>query len=390
MLGLRFKSSMKDLRSALRKSRRGKPPTVYLDPSSSESSPRCSTVLSGCDAHDRRFMSSSEHLSSRPLSLAIPAGPYCPRRPTLREVLANSAPPPWTLSAFMAYLSQNHCLETLEFTMDASRYRKHYETLVASNPGVPLTSSSEGCDYVCMLWQKLLDAYIAPNGPREVNLPSDVRDRLLSLPCKSTPPNPSQLDTAVRIVYELMDESVLVPFLNSVSSQRGPHNYSSPWTSADDMSNTFSSDSGRDYSPTTSSISSRDTQGSYPGHPPRSQHAHLTGAAKHNRHSGPLSSSSSSTDAHEGSLTDDSTDSPTSLTGPMTPPITTPTSDSFMDSIPDLSPPKTNKGDGSGWKKMGLKLGLRISRTNNQQHANTSSGGIHPSRGHDTGKDNIR
>ncbi|KFY57138.1 hypothetical protein V496_06528 [Pseudogymnoascus sp. VKM F-4515 (FW-2607)] len=77
-------------------------------------------------------MPSGNHLPSRPLSVAIPAKQYCPRRPTLREVLANSAPPPWTLSAFTVYLSQNHCLETLEFTMDATLYRKHYEMLLAN------------------------------------------------------------------------------------------------------------------------------------------------------------------------------------------------------------------------------------------------------------------
>jgi hypothetical protein len=37
-------------------------------------------------------------------------------------MLANAAPSPWTLGAFMQYLSENHCLEVLEFTTDASRY----------------------------------------------------------------------------------------------------------------------------------------------------------------------------------------------------------------------------------------------------------------------------
>jgi hypothetical protein len=41
-------------------------------------------------------------------------GVYLPRRPNLRDILANTSPPPWTLAAFMAYLSNNHCLETLD------------------------------------------------------------------------------------------------------------------------------------------------------------------------------------------------------------------------------------------------------------------------------------
>ncbi|KFY82547.1 hypothetical protein V498_08560 [Pseudogymnoascus sp. VKM F-4517 (FW-2822)] len=143
-------------------------------------------------------MPSGNHLPSRPLSVAIPAKQYCPRRPTLREVLANSAPPPWTLSAFTVYLSQNHCLETLEFTMDATLYRKHYEMLLANCGEKTIMPSTEGCEYVRMLWQKLLDAYISPDSPRKVNLPGDVRQRLLSSPNHFRPPSPQQLDTAIR------------------------------------------------------------------------------------------------------------------------------------------------------------------------------------------------
>lgn len=281
--------------------------------------------------------------------------------------------------------------------MDASRYRKHYETLLASNPGTPITPATEGCEYVRMLWQKLLDAYITRNGDREVNLPSDVRDHLLSSPNQYTPPHPSELDTAVRIVYELMDESVLVPFLNSVSSSRGPNSYISPWMSNDDMSNMFSSDSRggrsmspggamqRDHSPATSSASSRDIQ--YSGQPPRSsQHSHLTTALKRGRQAAHISSSSSSTDAQDGALTDDSsTDSPSSLTEPMTPPM----SDSFMTMPADLSP-KVNRGDESGWKKMSLKLGLRRSRTGHQSDSSTTSGSYFSSRGNDPREENMR
>src|SRR5579862_3636155 len=157
-----------------------------------------------CEADDEGTMSTGEYKpASRPLSVAIPhpQGPYCPRWPTLAEILSNTAPPPWTLSQFMAYLSQNHCLETLEFTMDASRYRKHYNEAFSS----PVSPDNDACKYVKMLWQRLLDAYITPNGPREVNLPSDVRDRLLSLPTHEYPPPPDSLDSAVKIIYELMD-----------------------------------------------------------------------------------------------------------------------------------------------------------------------------------------
>ncbi|KAF2269279.1 regulator of G protein signaling superfamily [Lojkania enalia] len=160
--------------------------------------------------------------STQPLSVTIPKNipnPYCNRRPNLSEILANTAPPPWTLTSFMAFLSQNHCLENLEFTMDASRYRKHYSKMVNRHPGTPISPLSEECAYVLMLWRRLIDAYIRESGPREVNLPADVRDTLLNLSDSYVPPHPSALDEAVSKIYELMEESVLVSFLNSVCPQ---------------------------------------------------------------------------------------------------------------------------------------------------------------------------
>jgi hypothetical protein len=68
----------------------------------------------------------------------------------------------------MAFLSQNHCLENLEFTMDASRYRKHYSKMVNRHPGSPISPLSDECAYVLMLWRRLIDAYIRESGPREV------------------------------------------------------------------------------------------------------------------------------------------------------------------------------------------------------------------------------
>lgn len=181
------------------------------------------SALEDWDADDEDTMSADDFVPSRPLSVRIPKvsgaeGPYCPRRPNLREILANTSPAPWTLAAFMAYLSNNHCLETLEFTMDAGRYRKHYNKMMskASDAGKPPTKDVE---YVQQLWERLIDAYIQPNGSREVNLPSEVRDPILAIAPASLPPAPEKLDPAVAKIYELMEESVLVPFLNSCYPQ---------------------------------------------------------------------------------------------------------------------------------------------------------------------------
>jgi hypothetical protein len=110
-------------------------------------------------------------ITPAPLTVSIPKNipsPQC-RKPNLSEILANTAPPPYTLSSFMAFLSQNHCLENLEFTMDASRYRKHYSKMVNRHPGSPISPLSDECTYVLMLWRRLIDAYIRESGPREVS-----------------------------------------------------------------------------------------------------------------------------------------------------------------------------------------------------------------------------
>jgi hypothetical protein len=104
--------------------------------------------------------------------------------------------------------------------MDAERYKMHYDTMVGAHAQFSPSRAKEEAGNVCMLWQKLLDAYIRPNSPKEVNLPAAVRDRLLSLSYKPSVPDPAELDSASKIIYDLMDESVLVPFLNSVTVTR--------------------------------------------------------------------------------------------------------------------------------------------------------------------------
>ncbi|KAF5543657.1 regulator of G signaling [Fusarium phyllophilum] len=156
---------------------------------------------------------------SRPLSEAFMSGTSTPngtigsRPPSLTEILLDVASPPWTLSAFMAYLSQNHCMESLEFTLDSQRYAAFYNEMITNNPN----PTQETNDRVCILWEKLMQVYIIPCAPREVNLPARIRDQLLGLPCGPTPPHPAQLDEAGRILYELMNDSLLLPFLQSVT-----------------------------------------------------------------------------------------------------------------------------------------------------------------------------
>ncbi|KAF6515237.1 hypothetical protein HZS61_005143 [Fusarium oxysporum f. sp. conglutinans] len=68
------------------------------------------------------------------------------------------------------------------------------------------------------LWEDLLGTYILPDGDREVNLPCEVRARLLGLRSSSLPAHPSELDDVIQIVLELMEDSILPGFLKSYES----------------------------------------------------------------------------------------------------------------------------------------------------------------------------
>lgn len=288
---------------------------------------------------------------SRPVSLV---GAFS-MRPTLDEVLANVAPPPYTLSAFMAYLSQNHCLETLEFTMEANRYRESYYALIDRLGPNALAADSPESQHMRMLWQRLLTAYIFPGSPREINLSSEVRDALLQYTNVTAPPLPETLDSAVKRIHDLMEESIFLPFINShtTSPSMMP---SEPLMTPDDILSLSSST--LDEHPmkrVRSRVSKRISPQSSLKDLPATGHSRSTmslGAvhAIGKRTSGALLSSS----AESASLTDDSSpqSSPT-VEEPMTPPSTPPASEPHL---PIQSPKLRTENP---WKKMGMKLGFK-------------------------------
>ncbi|KAK9382855.1 RGS domain-containing protein [Kockiozyma suomiensis] len=145
--------------------------------------------------------------------------------PSLDEVLANESVSPFTLTEFMAYLAQNHCLETLEFTMDVQRYCGVYEnaltmSLVEDEHIREITSEHREYDHLMLLWHRIVDSYIRPESPRELNLPATVRDDLLSLLSSSVnPPHPAMLAESISAAKDLMNESVYMRFLNDAHAQ---------------------------------------------------------------------------------------------------------------------------------------------------------------------------
>ncbi|KAI1260857.1 RGS domain-containing protein [Xylariaceae sp. FL1019] len=279
---------------------------------------------------------------SRPPSWVIPrtGSPFI-NPPTLQDILTDTAPQPWTLSAFMAYLSQNHCLETLEFILDAGRYRVAYSG--ATQPGC------FGIEHLCALWEKIIEAYIVPGSPREVNIPYPVRDHLIQLPCSpASPASPAELEEAVHIVRELMNDSVLVPFLESVVP-----------VTVKAREEEILKQRTRLQIPKESSAPSDDSV-----HSPISTLLPLFG--KRN----PTRSNSGSSDSNDVEMTDDSVSPGSSPAGePMTPPTTPPTASRAFSSSPK---PRVS---GSSWRKMGAKLGLG---KRSKSRSNTSAADVQP------------
>ena len=244
--------------------------------------------------------------------------------PTLTEILLNVAPPPWTLTAFTAYLSQNHCMETIEFTLDLQRYAAVHDQILADKTADPTSADQQ----LSALWDKLMQVYIVPCSPREINIPSRVRDRLLRLPSQPEPPHPRELEEAGRIIHELMNDSLLVPFLESVS----PMHLES---SVDDHTRS-------------------------PVYPPYLDVGKGAGSRSASTHA--LDS--------EG-LTDDSDGHSPPMNEPMTPPTTPPTSSDWINSSPG-GLQRAMAAHSKGWKKVGAKLGFK-SKPLNKRSPPTSS-----------------
>src|SRR5271170_433495 len=122
----------------------------------------------------------------------------------------------------MAYLSMMHSLETLEFLLDASRYRTTYQQTFLTPDSPSIQPSYPDTERVKTMWLRLIDAYVRPGGSREVNLPGDLRDSLLRAPAQYTPPPPELLDASVNHIYNLMRDGVLAAFIANCDQNNPP------------------------------------------------------------------------------------------------------------------------------------------------------------------------
>jgi hypothetical protein len=132
--------------------------------------------------------------------------------PTLDDILEERSREPFTLGAFERYSETNHCVEPLEFTLAVERYCADYEAAML----MPEVLRSEMDDQLCSQWKHILYTFVHVGSPMEINVPGDVRDRLLRTPCGAYG-SPELFEGLVRSCKELMQEN---SYLNFVQATR--------------------------------------------------------------------------------------------------------------------------------------------------------------------------
>ncbi len=367
-------------------------------PYTPEPSPRIeATIIQLKDIPEDFIMSEGEFTRARPISVAarnqgvLSPGP----RPTLEDVLNNKAPSPYTLAAYTAFLSQQHCLETLEFTTEAKKYADKFDEASAGMAGMPLTiETQEGWELI-QDWQRILEIYVKPGAPREINLPAEERDDLVERTYDFKPPRPEHLDAAAKRMYDLMSDSIFIPFCNSLKqisyaqTYNIMHDYDDS-TELEPSRLTFDErsmhrrmPSRRRRSPPSSNPSSGqlDTSRSPPSQHRPTQSSSLTSAL--GRQSGARLSThlSHSSAISESALTDSSGGPESPPAGDllehepvMTPPTTPPTSElggTFSHgsgSGSGMAFMKTQRSESGGWKKAMKMFGGGKKKNGNSEH----------------------
>ncbi|KAK4949664.1 hypothetical protein LTR10_011505 [Elasticomyces elasticus] len=336
--------------------------TISTWPFTPEPSPRLEPTVYPLDDIQEDFvmsMSGDEEMPrARPISMARREGIMSPGRPTLEDVLNNKAPSPYTLAAYTAFLSQQHCLETLEFTTEAKRYAEKYDEVAANLAGMPITvDTHEGWELI-QDWTRIMDIYVKPGAPREINLPAEERDDLVDLPCEVRPPRPEMLDAAVkRILKHLPYAQTYNAMSEYMHSELEPSRLT-----FDDRSMLHQIPSRPRRSPPNTSAVTFEPSRSPPQHRSSTHSSALsTGLSRQSgsRLSTHLSHSSAMSGMSESALTDSSgPDSPPGAEDPaITPPTTPPTSDLGMSGMGHFTgtaavhATKTHRSESGGWKK---------------------------------------
>ncbi|KAF4282197.1 hypothetical protein CNMCM8689_008549 [Aspergillus fumigatus] len=136
---------------------------------------------------------------------------------TLNDIISHSSDQPYTFEAFVDFLARNHCLETLEFISEVKHYRESYNLSLARFSVSGKDPKEREDSYLFREWQHIKDAYIAPNAPREINIPGWMRDALMEIAPEVSYPPPILLEPVLHYAYEMLAEDAVLPFIRSLA-----------------------------------------------------------------------------------------------------------------------------------------------------------------------------
>ena len=108
---------------------------------------------------------------------------------------------------------------------ESRKYSTKYEDAANELKDSPVTTESDQGFELMMDWTRLLDVYVKPGAPREINIPAEERDDLINYPYEPTLPPPAALDPCVKRMYDLMSDSIFIPFCNSLKAPSHAQTY---------------------------------------------------------------------------------------------------------------------------------------------------------------------
>lgn len=136
-----------------------------------------------------------------------------PPPPSLQAILDDDSDGQFSRTRFTEFLRKQHCLEPLDFVLDADSYCTAY-----LNSSDPMNSG-----HLIDVWQTMVANYLRHDSPRELNIASDVRVQLLEgSETNGGLPSPSQLIPAVEMAKELMKENGYLSFVQEQMARSGP------------------------------------------------------------------------------------------------------------------------------------------------------------------------
>ncbi|KAF9971993.1 hypothetical protein BGZ73_004941 [Actinomortierella ambigua] len=171
-------------------------------------------------------------------------------KPTLHQILLDQGHGPYTLENFATFLQSQFCYENLAFWLASRQYKlcaqSLYQSVIQTAPQFNLhinssqylnPSQARQFTELQRKMRAILDTFVLPSSPHELNLSDAVRCRLLRVVAEGSY-HPQVLEQAREAIMDLMKCSSYPVFLEDVNNKR----LSSGAGSASDKSTSSSHD----------------------------------------------------------------------------------------------------------------------------------------------------